>query len=78
MTEALTSHCLPNHRAGSLVTQEEVGHHLSLLGDAGAIYLIHSVRFTGVYSGTSTKELGGEQDITLARGPYSLVVQTGH
>ena len=43
---------------------------LSLLGDAGAIYLIHSMRFTESYSVTRTR-LGGEQDIT---GPVDRTV----
>ena len=56
---------LPNLRANGLSDQEEKipRTSLSLLGDAGAIYLIHSMRFTESYSVTSTR-LGGEQGIT--------------
>lgn len=63
---------LPNHRADGLSDKEEEipRTSLSLPRDAGAIYLIHSVRFTESYSGTSTR-LGGEQDIT---GPVDRTV----
>ena len=63
---------LPNCRVDGLSDQEEKIPRTSswLLGDAGAIYLIHSIRFTESYSVTSTR-LGGEQDIT---GPMDCTV----